>query len=150
MKRLSIILVLVFCVACGNKVIEKPADLLSEKQMENIYYDLAIITAAKNAKSSVLSENNLITMPYIYAKYKIDSVQLAHSNQYYASDPSLYEKIYVGVQKRLEKERDEHQVITQKRSDSIKKAQQLRAEKLKNEKDKKKELKATLPDTLKK
>jgi hypothetical protein len=39
---------------------------------------------------------------YIYKKYKIDSIQLAQSNKYYASDMEEYKKIFAAVKTKLE------------------------------------------------
>jgi hypothetical protein len=42
---------------------------------------------------------------YIYKKYKIDSVQFAQSNIYYAADYKEYEKMYNQIKARLDKEK---------------------------------------------
>lgn len=91
--------------SCGEKLIEKPDNLIPEKKMALILYDLAIIAAAKSSNSAILIENNIETMDYIYDKYDIDSVQFVKSNGYYASLPTVYEAIYTTVNTRLQEEK---------------------------------------------
>ncbi|NQZ44264.1 MAG: DUF4296 domain-containing protein [Flavobacteriaceae bacterium] len=89
-------------VACAEKVIEPPADLLTEEQMGDIIYDLAVLNATKATNKAVMENNNLQIMPFIYEKYGIDSVRFAHSDQYYASIPLKYQMIYESVERRLQ------------------------------------------------
>jgi len=44
---------------------------------------------------------------YIYKKYKIDSIQFAQSNIYYAADYKEYEKMYNQIKTRLDKEKNQ-------------------------------------------
>lgn len=115
--------------------------------MVDIYYDLAIINAATNTNVSALMEYNLETMPYIYAKFKIDSTQLMQSNTYYASDPSKYEEIYTIVKERLESEQKILEDIAQKNADSLKNLREQKIKRANKEKEKAQKLKDTLPDT---
>lgn len=131
MNRFLSIFIFCFCIACGNTLVKKPDNLISKKRMVDIYYDLAIINATSSTTTSVLIDNNLETMPYIYAKFKIDSVQLMESNTYYASDPSIYEEIYAKVKERLESEKKVLDDVAQKKADSLK---NLREQKIKNKK----------------
>lgn len=90
---------ILFCLllACAEKVIKKPANLIPMAKMEHILYDIAIITAAKNINAELLRKNNVGTMEYVYAKYGVDSIQFAESDIYYASIPSNYEAIYTKI-----------------------------------------------------
>lgn len=121
--------VVLWCCACAEKVIEKPENLLSEEQMTDILYDLAVLQAAKSTNKAILRTNDINAMQFIYNKHGIDSAQLAASDLYYASLPLTYQTIYENVEARLEmqakileearKEKtDSLRNVTKKRSDS--------------------------------
>ncbi|MCG2460678.1 DUF4296 domain-containing protein [Flavobacteriaceae bacterium F89] len=93
-KGLYLLALLFFVVACAEKVIKEPNNLIPMDKMEDILYDIAITTAARNINAELLRKNNVEVMAYIYAKYGIDSIQFAESDIYYASIPSNYEAIY--------------------------------------------------------
>ncbi|MCK0158656.1 DUF4296 domain-containing protein [Cellulophaga sp. F20128] len=127
MKKFSVIILLLAFVSCAEKLIEKPQNLIPKKKMINVLYDLAIITAAKNSNSAELIENNIETMPYIYAKYNIDSIQFAESDLYYAADPTNYEDLFIQVQTRLDKEKSVLTDARKVKNDSISKANDAKA-----------------------
>lgn len=106
MKKALYILILILLVAgCNEKVIEKPEDLISKDKMVDILYDLSLINAAKAINPSVIEENQIEPMSYIYTKYEIDSAQFAKSDLYYAAIPLEYEAIYKAVDERIEAEK---------------------------------------------
>ena len=119
------ILVLVFVFSCkqnGNLTPEKPEGLLSEKEMVDVLYDLAILNAAKSTNRKILENNNINPVSYIHEKHNIDSLQFANSNAYYAYDLDLYESLYSQVKIRLEKDSDRIKKLVeldQKRIDSL-------------------------------
>ncbi len=96
-KGIYLLALLFFVIACAEKVIKKPNNLLPMAKMEHILYDIAILTAAKNINAELLRKNNIEVMEYIYAKYGVDSIQFAESDIYYASIPSSYEAIYTKI-----------------------------------------------------
>ena len=66
--------------------------------------DLALVNAAKSTNISVLHDNGIEPMEYIYKKHNIDSLQFVESDNFYASLPKgEYERIYKEVEARLEK-----------------------------------------------
>ena len=64
-------------------------------------------------------DNDIETMDFIYKKYTIDSLQYVKSDLYYASEPAIYEEMYINVEKRLETEKERMQEEKKKKSDSI-------------------------------
>lgn len=106
-KALSILSLALLLINCKTNAVEKPDDLLTEKQMVDILYDLNIINAMKSTNYQYLSDRGITASKYVYAKYKIDSLQFANSDQYYASDIEEYEKIYNQVSERLQKNKAE-------------------------------------------
>ncbi|HEU0135725.1 MAG TPA: DUF4296 domain-containing protein [Flavobacterium sp.] len=102
MKKLTAFCSLILFLACGSPAVEKPDNLIEEEVMVNIFYDLAVMDAIKSHSPLSLSSRAIVPDIYIYKKYKIDSLQFAKSNQYYAADIEKYKKIYVKVGERLE------------------------------------------------
>ncbi len=94
----------VLLVGCGkNEVIEKPDNLIPKDKMENILYDIAILSSSRGYSATILEENGIAGEEMLYNKYGIDSLQLAQSNVYYSSKPEEFSKLFGKVQKRLEK-----------------------------------------------
>ncbi|MEM0541750.1 DUF4296 domain-containing protein [Flavobacterium sp. j3] len=104
MKKTIALLCLLFSIySCTNAIVEKPKNLIEKDKMIDILYDLSLLDAIKSQNinggiSSKTVEN------YIFKKYKIDSIQLAKSNTYYASDIDEYKKMIEEVKTRLSNE----------------------------------------------
>ena len=142
-------------------MVEKPDNLIDKKVMGDIYYDMSILEALKYQNPNSLYKNGINPKTYIYKKYKIDSLQFAKSNAYYAADYREYKKMYDALNDRLKKETTAVDLIVKKEAkkaaalkkakakkvqDSIKKAKKVKDLKIKKEKDsiaqKKQEIKA--------
>jgi hypothetical protein len=87
--------------SCKEDLVAKPDQLIAKDQMIDIMYDLAVLEGIKYQNPSSL-DSNQINSAYIYKKYKIDSLQLAQSNVYYASDYE-YKSMYDTLVKRIER-----------------------------------------------
>ncbi len=90
-------------VSCQKTGVEKPDNLIDKDKMTDILYDMSLLEAIKtqnlNGGISTKTANE-----YIYKKYKIDSVQFAKSNKYYASDIVEYKKMFEKIKERLNNE----------------------------------------------
>ncbi|UJH66193.1 DUF4296 domain-containing protein [Allomuricauda sp. SCSIO 65647] len=126
--RLIAIVLVSLVWSCAEKVVEKPNDLLSEAQMAEILYDLAIFQAAESANKSILEKTNLEAMQFIYGKYEIDSARFAQSDLYYASLPLKYQTIYENVEARLDKEAKVMEEGRKKKKDSLGEATKKRSD----------------------
>lgn len=103
MKKIAILfLIFSVFVSCQKAAIEKPDSLIDEDVMVDIIYDLAILEAIKSQNPISLETNNINPNEYVYKKYKIDSLQFAKSDQYYATEIKTYKKIYDRVGKKIE------------------------------------------------
>lgn len=130
--KFKVILIAVSLVvfSCGNNDTEKPEKLIDQDTMEKIIYDLSMLQAIKGHDATLLPKNSINPKTYIYQKYKVDSSQFALSNNYYASDITLYKKMFDNViekisldKKAVEAKIRKEFLATQKRlKDSIKKA----------------------------
>lgn len=105
MKKYFLFLVVFsFLASCQSDTVEKPDNLIPEDKMADIIYDLSILQAMRNSNQSVLDSNSLNPNTYIYKKYKIDSLQFAKSNQYYATKSiKKYDQLYQSVNDRIVK-----------------------------------------------
>lgn len=92
-------------IGCKKDSVEKPERLLSQQEMENILYDIAIVQAMHAYAPRTLEENDLTESKYIYEKYKIDSTTFIQNHNYYASNPEVYKKIQEKITERLNKEK---------------------------------------------
>ena len=137
-------LVVLMLLACNEKTIQKPENLISKDQMAEILYDLAVINAAKKTNPWRLSNRDIEIMPFIYEKYNIDSVQFVQSDIYYASIPTEYENIYKVVEARLEREKAVYEKEKTRTSDSLRKIGERQRQIIKEKQAKNKE-KDTLP-----
>lgn len=102
MKKYILFCLLILLVACTSTG-EKPKNLIEKDKMINVLYDLSLLQAIRSQNIGGGVENKAIN-DYIFKKYKIDSVQLAQSNKYYASDMQEYKSIFEGVKAKLEEE----------------------------------------------
>lgn len=101
---------LILLTSCGNSIVEKPDNLIGDDVMIDIFYDLTILDAAKNSSY----ENGVSTFEandLIYKKYKIDSLQFAKSNKYWAADVTKYKKMYKIVKDKINDNKTELEAI---------------------------------------
>ena len=101
-KLVSLFLLLAILIGCQKPAVPKPDNLIDENEMVDIMYDISILEAMKSQKAVVLEANKINPNTYIYKKYKIDSLQFANSDKFYASDIKKYKEIFDKVNKRME------------------------------------------------
>lgn len=108
--------------ACQNTVVEKPDNLIDKDMMVDIIYDLSLLEAIRSSNYGSLESRKIDPTTYIYKKYKIDSLQFAKSDRYYASDIDVYSGIYDRVSKRLENNRNAIDSVSKAKLDLGKKS----------------------------
>ena len=102
MKKLFLVFfVLTSCsfISYDNEI---PKDLISEKEMIDIIYDMSLISVSKGINKRILENNGMKPKKYILNKYGIDSLQFVLSNEYYSKDLEKYLSIYENVLQKLE------------------------------------------------
>jgi hypothetical protein len=149
-KVVSLFVLVTLFLSCNKDLVEKPDNLIDKKVMEDIYYDMSILEALTYQNPNSLYSNGINPKTYIYKKYKIDSLQFAKSNAYYAADYREYKKMYDALNERIIKEKAVLDLIAKKAAkkdaalkkakgkkvlDSIKKAKKVKDLKIKKEKD---------------
>jgi hypothetical protein len=103
-KSISLLAILVL-LGCKEDLVKKPDLLIEKSKMMDIMYDLALLEAIKYQNPAVLDSNQIRPKQFIYKKYKIDSLQLAQNNKYYAADYKSYKVMFESVVKRIENEK---------------------------------------------
>ena len=101
-KLVSLFLLLAILIGCQKPAVPKPDNLIDENEMVDIMYDISILEAMKSQKAVVLEANKINPSTFIYKKYKVDSLQFANSDKFYASDLKKYKEIFEKVNKRME------------------------------------------------
>ncbi len=120
MRKVILLFVGILLFSCGEKVVEKPENLIPKEKMVLILHDLAILNAAKSSARLELEKREIDVMEFLYREHKIDSAQFSQSDLYYASIPSEYQSIYEKVEALLEKKSTEIEDLSKKRKDSLK------------------------------
>jgi hypothetical protein len=106
-KILPFLVVLSILVSCKKELVKMPNHLIEREKMVNIMYDLSLLEAIKIQNPSSLDSFKINSNEYIYKKYKIDSIQFAQSNIYYAADYKGYQKMFEQIKARLDKNKSQ-------------------------------------------
>jgi hypothetical protein len=105
MKKTISLVVILAILGCKEDLVKKPDTLIEKSKMIDIMYDMALLEAVKYQNPAVLDSNQIRPKQFIYKKYKIDSLQLAQNNVYYAADYKSYKIMFDEVVKRVIKEK---------------------------------------------
>jgi hypothetical protein len=117
-----IILVLFLSVSCKKELVKEPKRLIEKEKMIDIMYDLSLLEAIKYQNPLSLDSVNSDPKNFVLKKYKVDSLQFAQSNIYYAADYNTYKEMYDEIGKRL--------AVKQRAVDSIVKIEEKMAAKV--------------------
>jgi hypothetical protein len=101
-KAVSFLVISILFLSCKEEAVEKPDRLIEKRKMVNIMYDLAILEGIKYQNPNSLVTYDISPSQYIYKKYKIDSLQFAQSNVYYASNYEDYKDVFDEIIKRID------------------------------------------------
>ncbi|MEX0273524.1 MAG: DUF4296 domain-containing protein [Flavobacteriaceae bacterium] len=102
-------------VSCNEKLIQEPENLIDRDTMVSLLTDLAIVSAGKSVNIGALKTHDVDPTGFVFEKYGVDSLQFVESDQYYASLPMEYEKIYSEVETRLEKRQKNYEALKKER-----------------------------------
>ncbi len=133
-------MVLFLSVSCKKDVVKQPAKLIEKDKMIDIMYDLSLLEAMRYQKPLFMDSIENDPTKFILKKYKVDSLQFAQNNMYYASDYENYKDMFDQVNKRIE--------VNQRAADSLAKIDEKKA--AKENKNKPKELKEVSKDSVQK
>ncbi|KAF2080617.1 DUF4296 domain-containing protein [Flavobacterium sharifuzzamanii] len=102
-------------------MVKQPAKLIEKDKMIDIMYDLSLLEAMRYQKPLSLDSIDNDPKRFIFKKYKVDSLQFAQNNMYYASDYDSYKDMFDQVNKRIE--------VNQRAADSLVKIDEKKAAK---------------------
>ncbi|WJS95362.1 DUF4296 domain-containing protein [Flavobacterium johnsoniae] len=127
MKNFIVILLVLFLsISCKKELVKQPAKLIEKEKMVDIMYDLAILEAIRYQKPMSLDSLESDPKKFILRKYKVDSLQFAQNNIFYASDYESYKEMFDEVNKRI--------AVNQRAADSLTKIDEKKAAKAKKNK----------------
>ena len=122
MKNFIVILLVLFLsISCKKDVVKQPEKLIEKDKMIDIMYDLSLLEAMRYQKPLSLDSIDNDPTKYILKKYKVDSLQFAQNNMYYASDYDSYKDMFDEVNKRIS--------VVQRAADSLAKRDEKKAAK---------------------
>ncbi len=107
MKNLFVILFAILLTSCGEKLLDKPEDLIPKDKMINILRDITILNSARSTSVTILHDYKIEPTTFVFSKYGVDSLQFVTSDKYYASLPNEYEAMYVEIEKQLDNEKEQ-------------------------------------------
>ena len=119
MKKVLVFFSFILLASCSNSVVSKPKNLIDEDKMVEIFYDLALLEAVRTQIPQEKQHYKGLPNNYIYKKYKIDSLQLVKSNQYYATDIANYKKMYERVKEKLAADNEKLNPVKNKDSKKV-------------------------------
>jgi len=99
---------------------EKPQDLIPRDKMVEILHDMFIVSSAKGVNRVNFEKAGINPEQYILDKFKIDSLQFAMSNNYYAHDIDTYRSIIEDVKAKLVAEKDHFSKIEKEENEQKK------------------------------
>lgn len=115
-KAAFILFFLVLFISCKEDNAKEPKRLIDKETMVNIMYDLSLIEAFKYQSVTASDSIKVIPSEFILKKYKVDSLQFAQNNVYYATDFKEYKKMVDTVSKRFETKKKELEALVKAQS----------------------------------
>jgi len=133
MKNLIYISITLLLVSCYDiRKPKTPGDLIPKDKMVNIIIDMSLLNSAKGINKRTLENKGINLEQFIYDKHKIDSLQFATSNNFYAYNVEEYEAIYKRVQDSLTELKDDFTAIQKKREKARQRKDSIRRAKTKD------------------
>ena len=99
-------MLLIGCMGCHSEQGTKPADLIAEKQMVDIWVDMHVADAVVDQQHGADHPNRALTAALynrIYEIHHINALQYKSSYKYYESQPAIMDKLYDQVLAELSK-----------------------------------------------
>ncbi len=89
-------------ISCNDNPMPKPEKMLSQDEMENILFDVAVLQAAEIHKPIYIDGRKSNALDYVFNKYEIDSSVYFQNHRYYAADVRKFKKMYKHINNRLQ------------------------------------------------
>ncbi|PVW14169.1 DUF4296 domain-containing protein [Marixanthomonas spongiae] len=131
MKYIFPILLCIFLGCQSVEKPEKPDNLIPKEKMVDMMLESYLSNAARSVNNRKIRSYGLKLDSLLYAKYRVDSLQFAKSNTYYAADLETYQEMFTTIEERLK--------ALKKEADSIQKVKEAKKENQKTEEEKEKD-----------
>lgn len=120
MKKIVLFIFLIFISACDkNFSAPEPENLIDQQKIEDILFDIKLLSASKSKEYKIFKDNNIEIAPFIYEKYKIDSTDLSQNIAYYTSHSfEIAKEIEKNIELRFQNQLNEVEAVL-KVQDSI-------------------------------
>lgn len=133
-KTILFFMTLFMLLGCKEEAaVKEPEKRIDKAVMVAIFYDLALLDASKYQMLSKTEYQKVTPKEFIFKKYKIDSVQFAQNNLYYASFVEEYKEMFQEVEKRLQVQSDKLDTLQKRKNDLLVKKGQKRSRKKEEE-----------------
>lgn len=142
-------MILFLSVSCKKELVKEPAKLIEKEKMIDIIYDLSLLEAIKYQQPLSLDSVESNPTKFVFKKYRVDSLQFAQSNIYYAADYDSYKEMFDEINARLDKEKKTTEIKLKAIEKKAAKAKKT-AEAKKAAEAKKKNIQETPKDSVKK
>ena len=111
---------IIYLFSCSNKSAKKPDNLIPLETMEEVIYDVYMLNAIKISNKKLLQNEEVSFKKEIFEKYKIDSLQFAKSNDFYAADFETYKALIERIKKRMDSNKKALEELMEKEKKSKK------------------------------
>ena len=108
MKKILYLFLILILFSCKGK---KNKDILDQKTYKSVLKEILLTNIVKQDHKKIDSLNyNLIGL--VYKKYKIDSLKLENTTEYYSRHPKKLTKIYQEIYQEIKKTSDSIEQLT--------------------------------------
>lgn len=99
---LVIFILLVFGSCQDVQLAQKPNNLLSPEEMENVLTDMVLLDAMISVNNFRIDKHKIDVRNFVFYKYEIDSLTLSKNIEYYNEQYEVNTEIYKNVKTKIE------------------------------------------------
>ena len=118
--KINHFIIIILFISCQVDLVKKPKNLIDKNKMTLIMQDMILIKSISKKYQNVIHDENWFGDIYIYEKYKIDSLILVQSQDYYAKSPKIYLKIHNQIKSNINKMIDSIGLLSKEEARKIK------------------------------
>ncbi|GGE38835.1 DUF4296 domain-containing protein [Psychroflexus planctonicus] len=102
-RNILIIFILLVFGSCQDvQLAQKPNNLLSPEEMENVLTDMVLLDAMISVNNFRIDKHKIDVRNFVFDKYEIDSLTLSKNIEYYNEQYEVNTEIYKNVKTKIE------------------------------------------------
>lgn len=102
-RNILIIFILLVFGSCQDvQLAQKPNNLLSPEEMENVLTDMVLLDAMISVNNFRIDNHKIDVRNFVFDKYEIDSLTLSKNIEYYNEQYEVNTEIYKNVKTKIE------------------------------------------------